>query len=61
MTSPVLVPSKVHSTLMYMMEHLVEWLLFSIKSSDYCAATVAKLSLYSTCTWSAVSFGSVKK
>ena len=37
------------------------WLLFSIKSSDYCTATVAKLNLFSTCTRSAVRFGSVKK
>ena len=37
------------------------WLLFSIKSSDYGAATVEKLSLYSTCTGSTVSFGSAKK
>ena len=34
---------------------------FSIKSSDYCAATVGKLSLYSTCMRSTVSFGSVNK
>ena len=32
----------------------------AIKSSDYGAATVAKLSLYSTCTRFTVSFGSVE-
>ena len=32
-----------------------------IKSSDYCAATVAKLRVYSTCTQFAVGFGFVKK
>ena len=41
--------------------NLALWLQFSIKFSVYCAATVAKLSLYSICTRSAVSFGSVKK
>ena len=40
--------------------NLALWLLFSIKFSVYSAAKVAKLSLYSTCTRSAVSFGSVK-
>ena len=34
---------------------------FGGKSSDYGAATAVKLSLYSTCTLYAVSFGSVKK
>ena len=35
------------------------WLLFSIQSSGYGAATVAKVGLYSTCTQSTVSFGYV--
>ena len=37
------------------------WLLYSIKSSFYCVATVAKLSLYSTCTRSAAGFDFAKK
>ena len=36
-------------------------LLVSNKSSDYGTGMVAKLSLYSTCTWSTVNFCSVKK
>ena len=33
-------------------------LLFSMQSSDYSAATVAKVSLYSACMETTVSFGS---
>ena len=35
-------------------------LLFSMRSSDYGAATVAKVSLYSTCMQTTVNFGSDK-
>ena len=46
------------------LKNVLKWnralrLLFNIQSSDYGATTMAKISLYSTVTWSTVSFGYV--